>query len=150
MPVINARLESETRIQTTGVPVSGYYAKARLCSRRVDVLQKLFLREDAEAQVPCNRIIFCKEADRGCRRPVILKSSHEIVGFLTFTLVSNDQGEKHLSLKISPPRFVPLLDSGLKRSLAAGWFGCGTRVSHFDRTGEFRVPQSFRDLTHRS
>ena len=104
--------------------------KARLRSRRVDIFFKeTFLRENAETQVPGNRVAVCKETDRRCRCPVILKSNHEIVGVLTFALVADDQCEKHLPVHVSPPSFVPLLHGGLKRSLAAGWFSAAARES---------------------
>ena len=109
------------------------------------MLEEIFVRENPELQALSNRIILSEEPDCRSRSPIILETNHKIISVLALTLVTDNQCKQHLSMHVSPPRCVPFLHGSLNHSLAAGWFGCGTRV-----TGEFRVPQVFRDLTHRS
>ena len=54
-----------------GTGISIVRAKARLCSRRVDAYQAVFVRGQCKTKMLGNRIPACKEADRGCAQPRI-------------------------------------------------------------------------------
>jgi hypothetical protein len=54
-------------------------------------------------------------------------------------------------MEIIPPLFLIPLTSRSELSLTAGRVGCGSRVGHFDRTGDFGVTGfPFGGLAHRS
>jgi hypothetical protein len=74
------------------------------------------------------------------RRPLIDETCDKVTGVLAFTLMTN------LSTKSIFPKVR--FHHATFLCIAASWVGCGTRVSHFDRTGEFGDP--FEILAHRS